>query len=476
ATPPAVNAQRNMPRSKSNPLEDLRQDWVEREASLYVETEAAPPKSRQKQTTIPKYAPFLDSFRKSLRETLPARSNRRYVPDEERRRGPRLIVVAAGFLTLMLMAGAWFYGKAVESILDPGKLVAMMQSDWTSPDKPPAHPAQSAPDADSNSTAAGKFASDKSAASGIDYTESDWYKAAVQSINEQMALNGGQNPGYLSTLAEEYGIESKFDRVASSHSNEILVNQTLARVLDGLARASQAQPTPREQTRPRPANTVYPPQPVASVNNRPLNAEPSSHSAGDDLVRAGQASLQNKDLAGAARLAGQAKALDPTSVPALELMQVTTAASGNPRDAEAAALQAIAHGGKAVFELQHFHASPLGLHPARIVITATTLEFIPEGPCEAAPFTLPLTSIASVEMGQNAAELSGLYLLNIEFKFAGSRPSGARATPAELSFTGSSSRLHKPNAAQASRQLSSAQETALLTAIRNVLLAEKGRS
>jgi hypothetical protein len=150
-------------------------------------------------------------------------------------------------------------------------------------------------------------------------------------------------------------------------------------------------------------------------------------------------------------------------------MQMTLASGGSPGAAEGSAIDAIAHGGKAVFELQHFHAAPVRLHPATIVITATTLEYIPETVCETPAFTVPLASIVSVQIGRKAPDGSHLDLLNIRFK--------ARGADGELSFRDSSSHFgDSSHAAQFSSRLSPGQETAFLAAIRNILLlAEKRR-
>ena len=198
----------------------------------------------------------------------------------------------------------------------------------------------------------------------------------------------------------------------------------------------------------------------SSANSSPSSTSTSRPSASDapsylSLVRAGRSSLASNDLSSAYRAAAQAKALDPNSVPALELMQTILARSGSPRDAEASAHDAIAHGGKAVFELQHVDPARASLHPAKIAITATSLQFQPEGADSTGSFTIPLSSITAVQMRQNAGASNQL---SIQFN----KSAGARGANGELSF-------------RVSPKPSTAQETAHLAAIRNVLLASKGR-
>jgi hypothetical protein len=158
-------------------------------------------------------------------------------------------------------------------------------------------------------------------------------------------------------------------------------------------------------------------------------------------------------------------------VEALELIQVILAEGGDPSRAENAALDAINHGGKAVFELQHFHAWPMGLHAARLVITAESVEFVPEAPCKYADFTIPLASIKSVNVGENTLNS---YLLNI--KFDDSHEKKGKEAKGQISFSDSSARLDgASNVYHVSSQRSMSQQTALFATIRNVILNAKGR-
>jgi tetratricopeptide (TPR) repeat protein len=212
----------------------------------------------------------------------------------------------------------------------------------------------------------------------------------------------------------------------------------------------------------------------APIERRPPPGyEPRSSNGAsyDDTLQSARTAFQRRDFRGAYKLATQAHDLEPNSLPALELLQVILAEAGDPARAESAALEAIKHGGKAVFELQHFHAWPTGLHAARLVITSGSLEFIPEAPCKYADFTIPLASIKSVDMGENTL---AVYLLNI--KFDDSHEKKGKEAKGQISFTGPSSRLDSSSSAyHVSSQRSMSQDTALFSAIRNVILTAKGR-
>jgi hypothetical protein len=137
----------------------------------------------------------------------------------------------------------------------------------------------------------------------------------------------------------------------------------------------------------------------------------------------------------------------------------------NPRGAQTAAAASIAHGGRAVFELTYFHAPPLSSHPAKIVITATTLEFIPEGPSPTRPLTIPLASILSVQIDQASPQSRKLVLMHINFDHG------------QFTFADSSASSDNPaNGSSSSSQNSVARQAALFTAIRGLILATKPTS
>ena len=196
----------------------------------------------------------------------------------------------------------------------------------------------------------------------------------------------------------------------------------------------------------------------------------SSRSGGqtyDDLVQAAQSALQRNDLGEAYRLAMQARTLAPSSLPALEVIQVVSSEGTDSNRAEAAALDLIRHGGRAVFRLQHYHAWPVSLHPARLVVTSTSLEYIPDAPCKYSDFKMPVGSIKSVEL---STSLSHVNLVNI--KFDNSHEEKGREAKGEISFAESATRLEtRPNAYYGQpAQRSSWQGNSLLIAIRDTVM------
>lgn len=207
---------------------------------------------------------------------------------------------------------------------------------------------------------------------------------------------------------------------------------------------------------------------------RPPSAyEPHSLNGGsyEDTLQSARTALQRKDSRGAYKLATQARDLEPNSLPALELLQVILAEGSDPARAESAALEAIKHGGKAVFELQHYHAWPTGLHAARLVITAKSLEFVPEAACKYADFTIPLASIKSVDVGENTFNA---YLLDI--KLDDSQERKGREGKGQISFSDSSSTLSTLGSVyRVSSRRSMPQQTALFSVIRDTILNAKAQ-
>lgn len=136
----------------------------------------------------------------------------------------------------------------------------------------------------------------------------------------------------------------------------------------------------------------------------------------------------------------------PASLPSLNSTHASPAPTSTAGDPQTAALASIQRGGSAAFELQHLHAPSAGTHPARLVITATTLSFVPQAAGDSSPRTIPLASIASVETSQSQ--------LSIKLKDA----NGNAAASGQLLFGDST---------QSSSQLS---------VIRSIILAAKSHS
>jgi hypothetical protein len=134
-------------------------------------------------------------------------------------------------------------------------------------------------------------------------------------------------------------------------------------------------------------------------------------------------------------------------------------------------MNAITRGGKAVFDLQHYHAFEVALHPAEIIITSATIEFVPEGSCKYPAFAIPLDSIKSVEMGRNDLDH---YLLNI--KFDNSHNKKGKETKGQLSFSEPSALIGANSRMEHRQPMTLIKETALFSTIRNVILNAKGKT
>jgi hypothetical protein len=169
-----------------------------------------------------------------------------------------------------------------------------------------------------------------------------------------------------------------------------------------------------------------PSQPAAAGSSNPAYAAapPSSGSA---------ASSPRNAFQGAQAAVARPAATDWKTLVTLESAQVMAASGAGHGDVEGTAFAAIAHGGRAVFEVQHLRTSGGASCPARIVVTATSLALIPDASCEAGAVTIPLAAVTSVETARVAPEAAGADVLNIEFNDRGKNGKG------RLSLAGSSS-------------------------------------
>ena len=130
------------------------------------------------------------------------------------------------------------------------------------------------------------------------------------------------------------------------------------------------------------------------------------------------------------------------------------ARAGSAGEVESTAVAAIAHGGQAVFDVRHVRASNGEACPAKIVVTAATLAFVPDAACETGAFTIPLASVTSVDTPRTAST----NLLDIEYSIPGKR--------------GGKQRLHLAG----SRAHGASAQAAPLTPIRNVIAAAQGQA
>ena len=102
-------------------------------------------------------------------------------------------------------------------------------------------------------------------------------------------------------------------------------------------------------------------------------------------------------------------AADRKNVVALERAQVMVATGTSHGDVERTALDAISCGGKAIFEVQSVDSRTGLVHPARIVLTTTTMAFIPEETGDTNALSIPLRSMRVVGNASDAG------VMKIEF-------------------------------------------------------------
>jgi hypothetical protein len=342
-----------------------------------------------------------------------------------------------GILGVLVAIGSLIYNTAVTSIFAPAKPAVLTQSDSVPPVANPPAPqhtalaaptAPTAPNSATNPNQPNLLQSlwDKASAKlgGTDSTNPASTESPVQKTAPPSDPNGGID--FLNPPETSKDARPSSDYPVSS--------QTLALIVSDLASKLRDQPVSRDQAGLAPAR-AYITRVISSAGLPPASRSVSRRSDPESAYYAALQTMAN-----------------PTGL-------------ADPRDAQTAAAASIAHGGQAAFELQHLHTSTGVSHPARIVITATTLEFIPKGPCPTGPLTIPLASILSVQINQASPQSRNLILMHINFDHG------------QLTFAGSSaSSENSTNGSSPSSQSSVARQAALFTAIRDLILATKTTS
>lgn len=460
---------------------DIRSGWLASETTKSIASRAPNPHARWLRWKGVRLTTRAIPIRAALAAVLATLSSalKRSTGGAERGESlQRLLTAALPLLVVVFAAGgALLYDSAVHVIFDPAKASRLAVPE--SQEAPPAFnpsTAQTAPDAPIVTAAlrasTAPPASDSQTSNDTPYS-SQYQPTAAHLIATFLPaeVRGLPRPSW------SYSVPALYNPVLESYGKPASYNDSASLGLTSaqLADWARNRPAPRQVQPQETASTppvppqhstplAYEPTPVALAPAAQLSRsdDPPPAPYGTDqrsaiyaeLIRAGEAMRQRQDFAGAYRLASQAKALNPDGLPALELEQMTLAADGDPRQAEIAALAVLARGGTAVFEVQHYHPAQRSAHPARIVITPTSLQFIPEAPCAAGQRSIPLASVRSLLMRQNASA-PGPNLLNIEFE--GGTLSLAPFGPAKSSGVTSAS----------------ATQPTLLTAIRNVLATTK---
>jgi small GTP-binding protein len=313
---------------------------------------------------------------------------------------------------------------------------------------------------------------------GVMYENKGGYEKAIQDYDQSISLNRVDSITY-NNRGNAYAKLGDLDRAIADYDQAIRLNPNLSQAInsrhDALLRQAQRHPANNQIARQpylSPSSSNASPETESRRSSNSASPPPQQSSSYNETVQMARNAYQAKDLRGAYRLAIQARHLDSNSLPALELIQEILAQGGDPAKAEAAAFDAISHGGKAVFELQHYHAWPMALHPARLVITSSTLEYVPEAACKFGDFTIPLSAIESVEMRQNKFNA---YLLDI--KFDDSNEKKGKEAKGQISFSDPTSYLDaNPSTYRVSSLHSISQQTARFTIIRDLILQEKNVS
>lgn len=366
---------------------------------------------------------------------------------------------------LVIAIGSLAYMAVMDHILGPDKLSNAIVADSNGAGgTAPAGESVSQTAADTDAAAAPENADSNQANSSLFESISQSFGQAALAPNDKEV----SVPSDVADLLNKNVPSTPAPSVATGGS---VLDLTNSQAVEEVARQAYDQQTQRDQPAALYATVAYA-TPASAADDHLSRGVPAPSFSGQatgatsypESVPKGQVARQNDSSRGARQPAPPAQATDRRTLSALESAQVMAATTGSrPGEVEGTARDAIAHGGKAVFELQHFDPSTGVLHPARIVVTATTLEFIPEASCEIGAFTIPLASVTSVQTGQSIPETSNASLLNIEFNDHGQHRLALRNSSPKPRGTS--------DAGHSSPPPSAAQQAALLTHVRNVILS-----
>ena len=454
-------------------LTDIRSTWLTTATSAEPKSGATAARPRKPRPLFE--VDYLASFNRDIRSI--GRSAREafsslvgMVSDGLRERAKTGLVL--GLLAAVMILGALVYEVVVNFILDPSTVPAVTQGDSSRTPTAARSPVEAyLPPVSAAVPANASTAASADLQGAAERTDAVAGKLSVAGVGHTVASDGDK----AAHIADGREISGQNDQRAGLAGDGAVPLTEVANTMAQKARDAQAA---QMQSAAEPLSSAQAPVVVANASVADVERTPSgprnfgenaggdsvANSAGGaaylDLVRAGERALKSNDLPGAYKLAAQAKALNPGNPAALELMQGVFTAAGDSGDAQAAALDSIAHGGSAAFELQTVGAQPSSLRPARIVITATSLQFVPEAAQSKGAIGIALASITSVQMSRNVSE----QILTVRYNDA---KSGAE----EISLTDVSG-----ESTAGRSQSSPAQRAALLGAIRNVILTTRSRS
>ncbi len=425
-----------------NVLENLRSGWVsEHEAALPGKRPGPaarrPGASHPLQLIASELRLFFQAVAEMLRELLRsiARGAREVLKTDGT--GPALV----GLLAVVIVIGGLVYIALVDRIFEQGQPPAVATVDTSAATAPPAVPP--APVTAENAPVAATPAATEAASN--DHPASALLTSAPQNVAAPPAFGGFVR--LPADLTKSDGT-SPLDGSSPSTDGGDLVGLANSHTEEAIARKAHDAPTQRDSGATASSNTAHATpvsraSPPATAEQRPAGYAPS--------VTAGTSGARTTS-APASQAARPIVATDARTLARLEAAQRKAARAGNSSQVESTAVAAIAHGGQAVFDVRHVRATNGEACPARIVVTAATLAFLPDASCETGAFTIPLASVNSVEAV--TAQSTSANLLSIEYSVPGKRGSRER-----LRLEGP--RMHGASAAQ----------VAPVTPIRNVIVA-----
>jgi len=390
---------RNQPSQEDkNVLASLRNGWIS-------EYETAPSSQRQRpvrrgmgiggnlKTIAAELELLLEGFMSLLREMLASIARGALAALMKDATGPALI----GMFAIMIAIGGLVYVALVDNIFGQGQPSSTAAAD---PPAATAQPPVSTPVAESAQAAATPAAP---ADDGSGQPASTFFRLPPQGSDAR--------PSPIGTL----GLPANFadsDRASaltgpsSPADGGDLLGMADSQPAQRIARKEVDTPVQRDQPATAHANTAY----ATPVSGTSAGVASSARS-----ITADQPAQQRKAYEGFRQSAARTATTDPRTLAALESAQRMAAGAAGHGDVEGTAFAAIAHGGRAVFEVQHLRASTGESCPARIIVTATSLAFAPDAACETDAWTIPLASVTSVETGQIIPETVDANALNIEF-------------------------------------------------------------
>lgn len=410
-----VKIRATAPRSRSRPrqedknvLASLRNGWIS-------EYETAPRTQRQRpvrrgpgiggnlKTIAAELELFLDGSMSLLREMLASIARGARATLKKDATGPALI----GMFAIMIAGGGLVYIALVDNIFGQGQPSSTATADLAATTaQPPVSPpiAQGAPVADKPAAPADD---------GSGQPASAFFRLPPQDSDAKPSPVG--TLGLPVNFADSDRASALTSPSSSADAGDLLALAD-SQSAQKIARKQVDTPVQPDQPATVHANTAH----VTPVSGTSARVAPFTRSITADQPE------QQRNAYESFRQSAARTATDARTLAALESAQRKAASAAGHGDVEGTAFTAIAHGGRAVFEVQHLRASTGESCPARIIVTATSLAFVPDTACETDAWTIPLASVTSVETGPIIPETVDANALNIEFNDRAKRGSKGR--------------------------------------------------